>query len=157
MFWKCTGLTEWTIDLPSGLSNASSMFRDCSGLTEWTGELPSGLSDASHMFRGCTGLTTWTAEMPSGLTIVDSMFYGCTSLTEWTGELPSGLSSATTMFYRCKLNKASVQKIADSIPTVSGTHKITIGIDSTQITQAEQDAFNTTITDKGWTVTWQRN
>lgn len=61
------------------------------------------------------------------------------------------------MFYACKLNKASVQKIADTIPTVSGTHRITIGIDSTQITQEEQDAFNTTIVGKGWTTTWQRN
>ena len=95
--------------------------------------------------------------MPSVLSDASYMFNGCTNLTEWTVDLPSGLSDASWMFDGCKLNKASVQKIADSIPTVSGTHRITIGIDSTQITQAEQDAFNTTIVNKGWTVTWERN
>lgn len=61
------------------------------------------------------------------------------------------------MFYGCKLDKASVQNIVDTIPTwTSDTHKISIGVDSTKITQAEQDAFNTTLVGKGWTVTWQR-
>lgn len=136
------------------------MFYNCTSLTEWTVDLPSRLADASSMFRGCTGLTEWNVELPSGLTTAFSMFSGCTGLTEWTVELPSGLINASSMFAYCKLNKASVQRIVNSIPDVrevSGTHNITIGIDSTQITQAEQDAFDTTIVGKGWTVTWQRN
>lgn len=58
----------------------------------------------------------------------------------------------------CKLSKASVEKIAETIPTyTSGSHPITIGVDSTSITQAEQDAANAILVGKGWTVSWERN
>lgn len=85
------------------------------------------------------------------------MFSDCSGLTSFSAALPNSLSTATSMFYGCKLDKASVQNIVDTIPTwTSGTHRIAIGVDSTKITQAEQDAFNTTLVGKGWTVTWQR-
>lgn len=86
------------------------------------------------------------------------MFYDCSNLTSFSAALPNSLTDAIYMFLNCKLDKASVQNIVDTIPTwTSGTHKITIGVDSTKITQEEQDAFNTTLVGKGWTVTWQRN
>lgn len=87
------------------------------------------------------------------------MFYDCTSLREFNVDMPPALTAAYHTFHGCKLNKASVQRIVDTIPTYTDgkARGITIGIDSTQITQAEQDAFNTTIVGKGWTTTWQRN
>lgn len=110
------------------------------------------------MFRNCTSLEEFTAALPSNLDTTTQMFDGCSSLTSFTPSLPSALKTATNMFRGCKLDKESVQNIVNTIPTyTSGTHQIAIGVDSTKITQAEQNAFNTTLTGKRWTVTWERN
>ena len=98
--------------------------------------------------------------LPNSLGDVSYMFYGCTGLRNFTPSL-AGLTNCEdfeNMFSGCKLNKASVQNIVNTIPTyTSGSDAITIGYDSTEITQEDEDAFNTTLTNKGWMVAWQRN
>lgn len=109
------------------------------------------------MFADCIILESFGVALPS-LVNADYMFMYDENLTSFTSVLSDSLTSADFMFSCCKLDKASVQNIANTIPTwMSGTHKITIGVDSSKITQAEQDAFNATIVGKGWTVTWERN
>ena len=53
------------------------------------------------------------------------------------------------MFFTCKLDAPSVQNIADTINTYSGT--IHVGIGNTTPNEQEETAFNTTVS-KGWTV-----
>lgn len=178
-----TGLTEFTVDLPQQLTDMRNMFGYSTSLTTFTSNLHDGcgcqqmfegctslatvwpdrtefwsLGGCSWMFKGCTSLTGWHLSFPAGLTDVQGMFNGCTSFRNWTAQSMGGVSSATGLFIGCKLSKASVQNIVNTIPTyTSGTHPITIGVDSTDITQTEQDAFNTTLVGKGWTVSWERN
>ena len=86
------------------------------------------------------------------------MFVDCSGLTSFSPAMPNSLTNASGMFSGCKLDKDSVQNIVDTIPTyTSGSHAITIGYDSTEITQEDEDAFDTTLANKGWTVTWQPN
>ena len=87
------------------------------------------------------------------------MFYNCTSLSNFYGGSDGlkSLSAGYNMFDECKLDYASVQHIADTLPTVTGTHNINIGYDPNKITAEQKDACNTTIAGKGWTVTWQSN
>lgn len=107
------------------------------------------------MFYG-SSITSFTGDLPS-LTTGTFMFYSCSNLTSFTGDL-SSLTTGTDMFLGCKLDLTSVNLIANSLPTLtSGSHPITIGVDSTQVTQAQQDAANATLVSKGWTATWQRN
>ena len=94
MFYGCTGLTSWTVELPNSLTDASNMFAYCSGLKSWTVELPNSLTDASEMFYGCYGLNSWTVALPNSITNAESMFYGCYGLTSWTVALPNGLTNA---------------------------------------------------------------
>lgn len=178
-----SGLTQFGVDLPQQLSDARNMFGYSTNLTTFTGALHDGcgcqqmfegctslatvwpdrtefwsLSGCSWMFLNCTSLTGWHLSFPAGLTNVQSMFQGCTSLRDWTAESMGGVSSASGLFMSCKLSKASVQKIVDTIPSyTSGSHPITIGVDSTSITQEEQDAANAILAGKGWTVSWERN
>ena len=59
------------------------------------------------------------------------------------------------MFIGCKLDYASIQHIAYTLPTVTGTHNINIGYDPSKIT-AEQIAAceDTIVREKNWQLTW---
>ena len=74
--------------------------------------------------------------------------------------MPNSLTDAHMMFEGCKLDKESVEKIADSILDVrgiSGSHAITIGYDRNEITTEEASSFRDTMAGKGWRVTMQEN
>lgn len=163
MFRNCSGLTSFSTPsgaLPNSIRYASNMFSLCFALTSWNVELSNVLQYTDSMFGYCSSLTSFSTPsrtLPNSITNASYMFNDCSNLTSFNAALPNSLSEADFMFYGCKLNKASVQNIVDTIPTwTSGTHMITIGVDSTKITQAEQNAFNTTLVGKGWRVTWQR-
>lgn len=172
-------LTEWNVPLPN-LKAGYGMFEGCTGLTAWTISL-SSLTDGTRMFKGCTGLTgPIAASMVAKLTNGTSMFEGCTGITACTSALgfledgtdmfkgctsfkviPSSLKSLVTapgMFSGCKLDMQSMALIATRIKSYGGgTHEITIGVDSNEVTQAQQNAANAVMTNRGWTVTWERN
>lgn len=134
MFYKCTGLTSWTVELPN-LTDGAYMFQSCSGLTSWNVDLPNltngtymfygtsltswtvdlpKLTSSVNMFYGCRHLTSWTADLPK-LTTGTKMFYACAALTSWTVDLPK-LTNGTEMFYGCNLDASSVLQILTSIP-----------------------------------------
>lgn len=137
------------------LNMADSMFSSCGELTSFSGDLPM-LNDGHYMFESCGMLTSFSGDMPS-LSRGERMFMYCYELTSFSGDL-SSLDNGEYMFSECKLDLESVQRIADSLPSYdSGSHPITIGVDSFEVTQGQQDEANTTIVTKGWTVTWQRN
>lgn len=172
-------LTEWNVPLPN-LKAGYGMFEGCTGLTAWTTPLRS-LTDGTRMFKGCTGLTgPIEASMVTKVTNGTSMFEGCTGITNCKSALgyledgtdmfkgctsfksiSSSLKSLVTapgMFSGCKLDTQSMALIVNKIkPYGGGTHEITIGVDSSQISQAQQNAANVVMTSKGWTVTWERN
>lgn len=173
-------LTEWNVPLPN-LKAGYGMFEGCTGLTAWTTPLQR-LTDGTRMFKGCTGLTgPIEARMVAKLTNGTSMFEGCTGITACTSALgyledgtdmfkgctsfkviassPRFLVTAPGMFSGCKINFLTLQVMASTIKnwTDGGTHEITIGVDSNEVTQAQQNAANTIMTNRGWTVTWERN
>lgn len=135
------------------------MFAECSGLTEWTIDLPAGLQNASSMFYNCTGLTSFTGALPASLTDAYWMFYGCTSLTEWTIDLPTGLQDASYMFYNCSLNETSILRILNTLPVyASGSHNINIGkntkwASSSDVTALLGSTAAGNYTFNGWKVT----
>lgn len=92
-----------------------------------------------------TTLTSWVADL-SNLTVGDNMFKGCTGLTVFVGDL-SSLTSGVGMFNDCKLDKESLEILAENLPTVTGG---TIDIGAQTNATAEVIA---TIKGKGWTVT----
>lgn len=173
-----TSLTEWKVPLPN-LKAGYSMFEGCTGLTTWTIVL-SSLTDGTRMFKG-SGLKGAVGKpMLDKVTNGTSMFEGCTGITGCVATLIN-LEDGTNMFKGCNLREASVslqnlvtapgmfsgcqlgvQTMISLINrtktwTDGGTHEITIGVNSTAVTQAQQDSANTTLTNKGWTVTWERN
>ena len=122
------------------------MFSDCTKLKTFSSDLYS-LTYAYCMFSNCTNLKSFSSNL-SSLTDGSSMFTNCTNLTSFTSKLPS-LTDGSYMFKECKLDTASVQNIADTINTYSGT--IHIGIGNSSPNEQEKTAFNT-IASKGWTV-----
>lgn len=142
MFYYCTNLTSWTVDMPN-LENGTSMFFYCFSLTSFSGDLSklAGTSPTTGGYR---------------------MFYNCTSLTSFNSTLPA-LAYGTDMFNGCILNEASVLNILNSIPNhSSGTHKLHLGkrtnfLDSTDIAEmlgtSVPIAASTSYKYKGWTIT----
>lgn len=112
------------------------------------------LTRGVNMFSDCTQLTSYEGYTPS-MTVSDNMFAGCSKLTHWKGSLES-LYSGRNMFTECKLDLESVQNIANTLPNISDGH-VSIGVDSTKVTQEQQDSVNRIIVNKGWTITWLRN
>lgn len=92
MFYDCTGLTAFSVEIPYNIQNTSNAFRGCSGLTEWNVELPQFVEDASYMFAFCSGLTEWTVDLPEYIYNANAMFRGCTGLTSWDAALPLEVS-----------------------------------------------------------------
>lgn len=152
MFNGCTLLETVDFDAPS-LTNGFFMFYNCPVLETVEGAYDS-LTSAVEMFMYCPSLTSVYVETPV-LQNGNGMYYDCTSLTHVVMDYQS-LTSGDIMFHHCKLDKESLQLIVSDINTVNAGN-ITIGIDSTKITQEEQNAANAILAGKGWTVTWQRN
>lgn len=73
-----------------------------------------------------TTLTSWVADL-SNLTNGDNMFSGCTGLTTFVGDL-SSLTSGVGMFINCHLNEESLEIIADTLPEVTGSPEINLGL-----------------------------
>lgn len=175
-----TSLTEWNVPLPN-LKSGYGMFEGCTGLTTWTVAL-SSLTDGTNMFKGCTGLRVavsklHTAKLTNGTSMFEgctgiggisatlslledgtNMFKGCTNLKEANLSLTK-LVTAPGMFSGCQLGVQTMQLIAARTKswTDGGTHEITIGVNSDQVSQALQNSVNTSLANKGWTVTWERN
>ena len=118
MFYGCTGLNSWTVELPNSLINANSMFNHCSGLKSFStpsGTLPNSLTDVSNMFYGCSGLTSWTVELPDSLTDAAGMFSDCSGLKSFStpsGTLPNSLITTQNMFYGCTGLKSFTPSLA---------------------------------------------
>lgn len=111
----------------------------------------SELTNGDFFFKNHTELHTFIGDIPY-LTSGKEMFWN-TSLTTFRGEL-SNLTEGYGMFGKgCKLDYDSILYIVDSLSSVSSA-KIHIGYDSTQLSDAEKDAFTAELEEKGWTVTW---
>lgn len=102
-------------------------------MTEWTVELPNKLTDASSMFDGCTGLTSFStpsSTLPSSITNAIYMFSKCSSLREFKPSL-AGLTSCENfygVFRGCILNERSIRNILDTLPDRTGKTELTINI-----------------------------
>ncbi|MBQ7820534.1 MAG: leucine-rich repeat protein [Bacteroidales bacterium] len=151
MFYDCSNLTSFSSDLAS-LTNGTCMFYDCSNLTSFSSDSSgspvnlSSLTDGNGMFMYCA-LTSFNSDL-SSLTNGNQMFQRCSNLTSFSSDL-SSLTTGTNMFIQCKLDTSSVQNIADTINTYSGT--IHIGIGNSSPNAEEEAAFNSMVS-KGWTV-----
>ena len=144
----------------SSLTDGSYMFYECSGLTSWTVDLPN-LTTSTYMFYNCSNLTSFSGDLPN-LTNATTMFANCTGLTSWTVDLPK-LTSGASMFSGCKLDESSILCVLNSIPTyTSGSHSLHLGKntnykDSTDIATllgtTTPIAARSTYKYKGWTIT----
>lgn len=167
MFYECSSLSSFKSNTPM-LSNAQYMFCDCTSLTSFSGDIPA-LTDGSYMFYGCNRLISFSGDL-SSLTNGSNMFnvlfkyvnrqsgivimyHGI--LTSFSSDLPK-LSNGSNMFSDCKLNKPSVLRILNSIPThTSGSHTLTLGIQYSLKSDSEIGDNGTAIINarnKGWTV-----
>lgn len=54
------------------------------------------------------------------------MFYNCTNLTTFIGDL-SSLTGGQSMFGNCNLDAESLECIAETLPTVTGSPSIDLG------------------------------
>ena len=145
---------EWIYPLPKlkqlyAASNTDKLF-NYSKLSKWSAELPN-LTSCRNAFKGIAGLTEWTVGFPAlkggtylqifetrylkkfsgsldNLTNGHMLFWYCTVLEEFSSDLPS-LSTGGAMFHYTKLNKTSVLRILNTIPSyTSGSHQLDIGI-----------------------------
>lgn len=117
------------------------------------------------MFYGCTALTSFECDLSSiqyagadGVMDPYGMFQGCTSLTSFNSDL-SSLIDGEDMFTGCKLDKTSVERIVNSLPTHTDgwNHLIAIGCDANEVSQSDVSTYESTLTAKGWTATFSRN
>ena len=104
------------------------------------------------MFYDCAKLTSFTSDL-SSLTNGRNMFYDCAKLTSFTSDL-SSLTNGRNMFTGCKLDADSLECIAETLPTVTGSHEIDI---SYNCSDADAQAAYDTITGKGWNCTMTYN
>ena len=119
-----TQLIKFNSPLPS-LQTGDRMLNWNNGLIEFDSFLPE-LKSGVQMFDTCT-LTTFNVPLPK-LENGNYMFYRCSSLVNFESDLPS-LKNGSFMFETSKLNKASVIRIINSLPTyTSGSHLISFGI-----------------------------
>lgn len=154
MFYGCTNLTSFTSDL-SSLTNGYVMFSRCSNLTSFNSDL-SSLTNGSYMFSDCSNLTTFNSDL-SSLTDGERMFNMCSKLTTFTSYLGS-LTDGTNMFFSCKLDSNSIENILTTIPTLTTTKTLTIGIQRSaaskfaEITGLTPTTTEQTVSYKGWNV-----
>ena len=136
-------------------TDISFCFRNGGKLTEVTGDL-SNVKVAVHAASRCAYLREWKMQMPK-LTDCTEMFYASKKLEDVQTEFPA-LEKGSNMFYECILNKESVIRIANSLPSyTSGTHAICFGIHIDHQNDEEVLAALEAVEAKGWTLTVQWN
>lgn len=149
-----SSITSFKGDLPSATSTIY-MFQNCTSLTSFESDIPNVGYSAYFMFNGCTSLTSFKCNMPSAKDC-GQMFKGCSNLSHVECNFAS-LQTAREMFSGCKLDKESVDNILETINPNASHYSITIGVDSTQVSELDQAAYAITFAEKGWTVEWERN
>ena len=140
------------------VSDVASGYKDRNIVNGVWGEHLPKLEDGSKMFENCTTLTTFISDL-SSLTNGTQMFNGCTDLTEFKSYLTS-LTNGQRMFNDCKLNADSINKILNSIPQVTQTALLHLGINNTDeatsvienILGFKPTTTETQATYKGWTI-----
>ena len=120
-------------------------------LTTWVGDMPN-LQSGYNMFSASAEIETFCGDL-SSMTNGSSMFYNCAKLTSFTSDL-SSLTNGRNMFTGCKLDADSLECIAETLPTVTGSHEIDI---SYNCSDADAQAAYDTITGKGWNCTMTYN
>lgn len=126
---------------------------DGSYLKIWSGDMPN-LKCGYYMFANCSKLESFCGDL-SAMTEGEGMFMDCSNLTSFCGDL-SSLTSCSGMFLNCKLDAESLECIADTLPTVTGSPTIGIGYGSLA-TAADAQAAQTAIQAKGWKCEIQYN
>lgn len=159
MFWN-SSLVEFNCELPANaIFSQTFEGTNIEVFTTPSKTLPSNWFGYGGLVQGVKTLIIFDAQLPDDAEDTSDMFSGCTSLRVFNSDMPSSLMRAMDMFKGCKLNKASVRRIVETMPTGAGGYssRITIGIDSSEITQVEQNEFRDIMSGKGWTVSWERN
>lgn len=161
LFFSGSNLKSFNSELPE-LSYASYLFYRALRLTGWNIDLPK-LTNSRYMFEQ-TLFTKFAGKLPV-LNSASGMFLAG-ALTDFESDLPA-LSYGGNMFAGCKLNKTSVLRILNTIPTwTSGDHPLTLGIhidyqndEEVLAAIALADIAQTPVADggKGWTLTIQWN
>lgn len=174
MFTNSRNLTTFRSALPS-LTVGSKMFLGCKKMEIFKTKLPN-LSWAECMFKSCDLLTTvdtclphltyaqgFFAECPNLINITlspnsclclynaDAMFYNCTNLTNLKINL-SYLETGNQMFNGCKLNKESLEYIANNIREWPADDPHPLGIVGYSCTEDEWAVIKKIFEDKGWSV-----
>lgn len=134
-------------------SEVSSVTEDEDGIIDYN---LTELKNGDYRYKNHSNLKEVYCDMPNLVSGVQ-MFYG-TSLEHFCGSLYS-LEDGTHMFSKgCKLDKESIYNIIDGIKNhTSGTHRIDIGYDSTQISKEFINEISIEFSDKNWTVMWHRD
>ena len=113
-------------------------------------------TNISGMFMRCYDLETIKGTFLK-VQRADEMCWGCEKLSVVEAEFPA-LVSAPSMFTKCQLNKESILRVLNSIPSyTSGTYLLTIGIHIDHQTDEEVLAAIADAEAKGWTLTVQWN
>lgn len=154
-------IKNFSIDLPN-LTTAWKMFAFCPRLQTFKSDM-SSLTDAHQMFTYDFKLKSFEADV-SSLEDGSGMFTYCTKLQQFKGNL-SSLKNGEDMFYGCNLNSKSVRNILTSIPTNTNNGTLTLFIQPSAISTANQILNSNIPTDemawqylhydveyKGWTI-----
>lgn len=113
-------------------------------------------TNIAGMFMRCLNLEAIKGQFTK-VTHTAEMCWGCQKLSVVEAEFPA-LYWAGSMFSQCQLNKESILRVLNSIPSyTSGTHPLTIGIHTDLQTDEEVTTAIANAEAKGWTLTVQWN
>jgi hypothetical protein len=154
LFFSSPNLRKAHIYAPNA-TDITFCFRHCRLLIEATGDI-SSVQKAHSLCYYCRYLREWTLPTPK-LTNGTEMFYFADKLEDVQTEFPA-LSNGKNMFHLCILNKESVIRVANSLPTwTSGTHEMCFGIHVDHQNDEEVLAALEAVEARGWTLTVQWN
>lgn len=154
MFYNNRKLKTFSSDL-SELTNGTEMFRNCVGLKEFNNDFPK-LTNGTRMFCDCSNLETFGNMDLSSLSDGNNMFRNCKNLREFKSPLPS-LTNGHDMLTLCKLDLASAQLIAESLPTLTTKKGFNLGVDKTLKNTAEITEIIEKIKGKNWSLSVHYN
>ena len=163
-------MTSWKNPLPNvkHLANSFSIYTtDVGQLTSFEVPLPN-VTNGNQVFQNRSELTEIKYPIDEdGNCIHES---GKEQATDEEGNLLYNyltlpkLSTATNMFNNCRLDRPTTISILSSLPAyTSGTHELTMGTHIDNKAEAETEGtelhtlINTTVPNKGWTLTMQYN
>ena len=132
--------------------NAANGYSDLKSFNSYFGN---NMNYMSYSFQNCTELESWNCATPR-VYDMDYAFTGCRKLKHFRGDL-SELSSADNMFGSsesdcCQLDLASVQHIAQTLPTMERHAFISLGIAGSLNGNSDLETALQQIRDKGWEV-----